>query len=80
MYYSKNVTGTNAYWNQVEEQLKATITQVGPPTVYWTLSCDEFHSVSVLFNESDNLSNSVTRRQNILNYPRILHCFFNFEN
>ena len=55
MHYAKNVTGTNAYWNQVKEQLKATITQVGPPTIFWTLSCAEFHwpEFHALFSDSN---------------------------
>ena len=43
MYYAKNVTGTNSYWNQQRNNLKATISQMGPPTIFWTLSCAEFH-------------------------------------
>lgn len=43
MYYAKNVTGTNSYWYQVKEQLKATLHQAGSPTIFWTLSCAEFH-------------------------------------
>lgn len=41
-HYAKNVSGNNTYWNRVKEQLKATISQVGPPIVYWTLPCAEF--------------------------------------
>ena len=40
--YSKNVTGTNAYWFDVKEKLKATITQMGTPTIFWTLSMADF--------------------------------------
>ena len=36
MYYSKNVTGTNSYWYQAKEQLKATLNQIGSPTIFWT--------------------------------------------
>ena len=34
MHYSKNVTGTNAYWNQARDDLKAIIHQKGPPTIF----------------------------------------------
>ena len=43
VYYAKNITGTNSYWYQVKEQLKATLHHVGSPTIFWTLSCAEFH-------------------------------------
>lgn len=42
MHYSKNVTGTNAYWNQARDNLKAIINQNGAPTIFWTLSCADF--------------------------------------
>ena len=43
MHYAKNVTGTNAYWNKARDDLKAIINQNGPPTIFWTLSCADFH-------------------------------------
>ena len=43
MRYTKNVTGTNAYWNDEKGKLRATITQVCAPTIFWTLSIAEFH-------------------------------------
>ena len=76
MHYAKNVTGTNAYWNQVKQELKTTITQVGPPTIFWTLSCAEFHwpDFHSLFSSSDCSSDEL--RQNVLNNPYILDWFF----
>ncbi len=75
MHYAKNVTGTNAYWNHVKEDLKATITQVGAPTIFWTLSCADFHWPefhSMLSDESENNN----FRDNVLNNPHILDWFF----
>ena len=35
MHYAKNVTaGSNSYWHKAKEDLRATITQVGPPTIF----------------------------------------------
>ena len=42
-YYAKNVSGTNSYWFQVKQQLKCTLQQLGSPTIFFTLSCAEFH-------------------------------------
>ena len=64
MIYAKNVTGTNAYWNHAKEELKTTISQVGSPTILWTLSCAEFHwpEYHALFS-NDNDSSSDTLRE-----------------
>ena len=42
-YYAKQISGTNLHWYQVEEQLKATLNQVGSPSIFWNLLCAEFH-------------------------------------
>lgn len=77
MHYAKNVSGTNAYWNQAKDDLKAIITQVGAPTIFWTLSCAEFHwpEFHDLFNNTAELSDS-QRRENVVNNPHLLDCFF----
>ena len=36
--YVGNIAGTNVYWNRVREELKAIITNVGPPTLFFTFS------------------------------------------
>ena len=43
MHYAKNVSGTNVSWNRAKDDLKTIITRVGAPTIFWTLSCAEFH-------------------------------------
>lgn len=43
MRYAKNVTGSDAYCHKAKDDLKATISQVGPPTIFFTLSCAEYH-------------------------------------
>lgn len=77
MHYAKNVSGTNAYWNQAKDDLKAIITQVGAPTIFWTLSCAEFHwpEFHDLFNNTAELSDS-QRRENVVNNPHLLDWFF----
>ena len=71
MHYAKNVTGTNAYWNQTKEQLKATITQLGAPTIFWTLSCADFHwpEFHTLFSTD---TDSAQLRSNVINNPHII--------
>ena len=57
--------------------LKATITQVGAPTIFWTLSCAEFHwpEFHNLFNDISELTDS-QRRENVINNPHLLDWFF----
>ena len=76
MHYAKNISGTNVYWNQVKQELRAIINQVGSPTIFWTLSCADFHwpEFHQLFS-TDNLSNEQIR-QNVINNPHILDWFF----
>ena len=75
--YAKNITGTNAYWNHAKEQLKATINQVGAPTIFWTLSCAEFHwpVYHALFTKDED-ANSSSLRKDIINNPRLIDWFF----
>ncbi|XP_066929609.1 uncharacterized protein [Clytia hemisphaerica] len=74
--YSKNVTGTNAYWYDVKEKLKATITQMGTPTIFWTLSMADFHwpDIHDLFTSEE--SESTDFRQNIIDNPHIVDWLF----
>lgn len=77
MHYAKNKSGTNAYWNRAKNDLKAIITQVGAPTIFWTLSCAEFHwpEFHNLFNDISELTDS-QRRENVINNPHLLDWFF----
>ena len=49
MYLSKvpryfgNIAGTNAYWNKVRDELKAIITSVKAPTLFFTFSSADMH-------------------------------------
>lgn len=72
--YSKNVTGTNAYWCDVREKFKATIVQMGTPTIFWTLSMADFHwpDIHDLFFEDG----STDYRQNIIDNPHVVDWLF----
>ena len=41
--YVGNIAGTNAYWNRVREELKAIITNVGAPTIFFSFSSADMH-------------------------------------
>ena len=57
-YYTKELTGSNSYWNKVRQDLRATIEQVGALTMFFTLSMAEFHwpDFRRFFNLSENSS------------------------
>ena len=77
MHYAKNVTGTNAYWSKAKDDLKTIISQVGPPTILWTLSCADFHwpEFHNLFSTNSEVSDS-ERRQNVIDNPHLLDWLF----
>ncbi len=80
--YVGNIAGTNAYWNRVREELKAIITSVGAPTLFFTFSSADMHwpELHALFKagtdcETDS-STSEERRQNVINNPHVVDWFF----
>ena len=78
--YVGNIAGTNAYWNRVREELKAIITSVGAPTLFFTFSSADMHwpELHALFKaDTDNeLGTSDVRRQNVINNPHVVDWFF----
>jgi hypothetical protein len=80
--YVGNIAGTNAYWTRVREELKAIITSVGAPTLFFTFSSAYMHwpELHALFKaDTDNeLGNSTSevRRQNVINNPHVVDWFF----
>ena len=76
MHYTKNVTGTNAYWNQVKQQLRTTINQVGSPTIFWTLFCADFYWPEFHSFFSGNNPTSDELRQNVIANQHILTWLF----
>ncbi|CAB4002039.1 Hypothetical predicted protein [Paramuricea clavata] len=80
--YVGNIAGTNAYWNRVREELKAIITSVGAPTLFFTFSSADMHwpELHALFKaDTDNElgdSTSDVRRQNVINNPHVVDWFF----
>ena len=59
--------------------IKATITQMGTPTIFWTLSMADFHwpDIHDLFSSNDE-SESADFRQNIIDNPHIVDWFVPF--
>ena len=61
-YYTKELTGSNSYWNRLRQELRATIEQKGAPTIFFTFtftSRDILYScisiVALLFKESNSV-------------------------
>ena len=76
--YIANIACTNAYWNKVREELKAIVTNVGPPTLFFTFSSADMHwpELHTLFGTSSGNSTSAIRRQNVINNPHLVDWFF----
>ena len=76
-YYATNISGTNSYWYQIKQQLKSMLEQVGSPTIFFTLSCAEFHwpEFHDLFGDV-KISTNDSHRRNVVDYPHILDWFF----
>lgn len=41
--YVTYISGSNAYWHKVKEDLKAIVTTVGTPTIFFTFSSADMH-------------------------------------
>ena len=80
--YVSNIAGTNAYWNRVRDELKAIITSVGAPTLFFIFSSADMHwpELHALFNASSDCeiknSSSEVRRKNVINNPHVVDWFF----
>ena len=76
MHYTKNVTGINAYWNKARDNLKAIIQQKEAPTIFWTLSCADFHWPGFHQLFATNQLTDCQRRQNVISNPHQLEWLF----
>lgn len=79
MHYAKNVTGSNSYCHKAKEDLRATIAQEGPPTIFFTLSCAEYHwpQFHNLLDDFQSVNiTPQTRQQHVLENPHLLDWLF----
>ena len=74
--YAKKVSGTNAYWNNKKQHLQAIIEQKGPPTIFWTLSCADFHWPEFHSLFCGNNLQSSEFRSNVINNPHVSDWLF----
>ena len=74
--YVANIAGSKAYWYKVREDLKAIITTVGTPTIFFTFSSADMHWPELHDILSSNKENSQDRRQAVINNPHIADWFF----
>ena len=76
-YYTKELTGSNSYWNRLRQELRATIEQNGAPTVFFTLSMAEFHwpDLKKVFSLPDDASSEEVKNC-ICENPHIVDAYF----
>ena len=75
-HYAKNVTGINACWNKARDNLKEIIQQKEAPTIFWTLSCADFHWPEFHQLFATNQLTDCQRRQNVISNPHTLEWLF----
>ena len=77
--YVGNITGTNAYWHKVRDDLKAIIAHAGPPTFFFTFSSADMHwpELHELFNNNNSDTSSCEdNRKNIIDNPHLADWYF----
>ena len=77
--YVANVLGSNPYWHNVKEELKAVITSKGAPTIFFTFSAADMHWPDlhdIFSNGSKSEMSAEERRQNVINNPHLVDWFF----
>ena len=73
MHYA---TGITAYWNKERDNLKEIIQQKEAPTIFWTLSCADFHWPEFHQLFATNQLTDCQRRQNVISNPHHLEWLF----
>ena len=74
--YTANISGSNAYWYKVREYLKAIITTVGTPTIFFTFSSADMHRPDLHALLGNENSTGEEKRQAVINNPHIVDWFF----
>lgn len=76
--YVSNITGSNAYWHKIKEELKAIITNEGVPTIFFTFSSADMHwpELHSLFAKPPEKCTSQERKQHVIDNPHIVDWFF----
>ena len=80
--YVGNIAGTSSYWDRVREDLKAIITNVRAPTLFFTFSSADMHwpELHDLFKTDPDCeignSTSDVRRQNVISNPHLVDWVF----
>lgn len=72
--YIATVAGTNAYWYKVKEDLKAIVTTVGTPTIFFTFADMPWPDLHALLGTDNGTSGQ--RRQAVIDNPHIVDWYF----
>ena len=74
--YVVNIAGSNAYWYKIREDLKAIVTTVDTPTIFFTFLPADMHwpNLHALFGNENGTSEQ--RRQSVINNPHIVDWYF----
>jgi hypothetical protein len=76
--YVANISGSNAYWHKIREDLKAIISYKEAPTIFFTFSSADMHwpELHSLFDPNNDHLTNEQKINNVTNNPHLVDCFF----
>ena len=75
-YVAANIRGTSGYWFRRRQELLSLFEQEGLPTVFFTLSCADFHWRDMHKHMPDQPDSPTDRRNAALQNPHIVDRYF----
>ncbi|KAK3923346.1 ATP-dependent DNA helicase [Frankliniella fusca] len=79
LFYSRRIKSTKAFWRSKCSELEDMVKQIGPPTIFFTLSSADFHWKDLyrLLGQEDSSQLSYNEKSNLLSEnPLIVTTFF----
>lgn len=80
LFQSSNIRGTRAFWYARGKELVSMVEQIGLPTLFFTLSCADFHwpdLFKILAPDEDVSTMTETRRRKLIqDNPQVVDKFF----
>lgn len=82
LFYSSRLRSTKSYWKSRSSELQDMVEQLGPPTIFFTLSSADYHWQDLYrllgYDDPNSLSFEVKSRL-LADNPLIVSCFFNMR-
>ena len=80
MWFGSSLSGTRTYWTKCQSELTNMITQLGFPSLFFTLSATntewlDFHTIMPIHSHSHSLNEHHMKIENVVQYPHIFATF-----